>query len=88
MTIQLNLPPDLEQFVAAQAKSEGHTNPDAFVVDVLRRLQMAKTKADLEAKLLIGIEQLERAEGRLMKEADWAQLRGEYCQRHGISDET
>ena len=30
MTIQLNLPPDLEQFVAAQAKSEGHPNPDAF----------------------------------------------------------
>ena len=88
MTIQLNLPPDLEQFVAAQAKSEGHTNPDAFVLDVLRRLQIAQTKADLEAKLLIGLEQLDCGEGRPMKDSDWAQLRRDYCQRHGIPEET
>jgi hypothetical protein len=87
MTLQLNLPPDLEQFVATQARTSGHPNMDAFVVDVLRRLQVAKTKADLEAQLLIGVDQLDRGDGRPMSQADWTSLRADYCQRHGSADE-
>src|ERR1022692_2337801 len=88
MTIQLDLPPDLEQFVARQARTEGHPNMDAFVLDVLRRLQVAKTKADLESQLLIGVDQLDRGEGRPMSQADWAKMRADHCQRHGITNET
>jgi hypothetical protein len=87
MTLQLDLPPDLEQFVAAQARTEGHANVDAFVLDVLRRLHVAKTKADLEVKLLIGMDQLDRGEGRPMGQADWTKMRADHCQRHGIADE-
>jgi hypothetical protein len=82
--IQLQLPPDLDQFVRAQAQTEAHGDVDAFLIDVLRRLQASKSKADLEAKLLAGVEQLERGEGRAMSPRDWTQIRADYCQRHGI----
>ena len=65
--IQLELPSDLEQFISAEAKTKGHANVDSFVVDVLRGL---KTKADLEANLLIGLDQLDRGEGKKLSEKD------------------
>ncbi len=85
--IQLQLPPDLDQFVRAQAKTEGHGDVDTFVIDVLRRLQVTKSKADLDATLLVGVEQLDRGEGRAMSPHDWNQMRTDYCQRHGIQDQ-
>jgi hypothetical protein len=85
--IQLQLPPDLDQFVRAQAKTEGHGDVDTFVIDVLRRLQVTKSKADLDANLLAGVEQLERGKGRAMSQQDWKQMRSHYCQRHGIQDQ-
>jgi hypothetical protein len=83
--IQLNLPPDLEQFAIARAKVEGHLNVDAYLMDLLRKL---KAKTELETTLLSNMEQLDRGEGRAMSAQDWAQMRAAYCQRHGIADET
>lgn len=85
--IQLQLPPDLDQFVRAQAQAEAHGDVDAFLIDVLRRLQVTKSKAELEAKLLAGVEQLDRGEGRGMSSRDWKQMRADYCLRHGIQYE-
>ncbi len=85
--IQLQLPPDLDQFVRAQAKTEGHGDVDTFVIDVLRRLQITKSKAELNANLLVGVEQLDRGEGRAMSPHDWNQMRTDYCQRHGVQDQ-
>ena len=85
--IQLDLPPDLDQFVRAQAKTEGHVDVDAFLIEILRRLQSSKAKAVLETKLLAGVEQLDRGEGRALTGQDWKNLRMDYCQRHGIQDD-
>ena len=82
--IQLELPADLEQFVAAEAKTKGHANMDTFVVELLRQL---KAKANLEADLLTGLDQLDRGEGKELSKDDWARLRAEHCDKHGIRDQ-
>jgi hypothetical protein len=83
--IQLELPPDLEQFVAAEAKIQGHAHIDTFVVEVLRRL---KAKANLEADLLTGLDQLDRGEGTELSKDDWAALQAAHGERHGIRNQT
>ncbi len=86
--VQLDLPPDLEQFAQAQAKTEGYANLDAYLLEVLRKLKVAKTKDDLEAKLRLGLDQLGRGEGRTISAQEWKDLRHDFCQRHSIQDET
>jgi hypothetical protein len=77
MTIQLHLPPDLEQFVAERVQSEGHAAADSFLLQLLRDAQRGCSRAELEAKLLEGIDALERGEGRPMTSEDWRQLRAD-----------
>ena len=86
--IQLDLPPDLDQFVRDQARTAGHVEVDAFVIAVLRRLQDSKAKAEIEVKLSAAIEQLDRGEGRSLTPLDWQNMREDHCRRHGIQDES
>jgi hypothetical protein len=86
-TIQLDLPADLEQFVRNEAKTAGHGEVERSLIDIVRQAQHSKSKADLEASLLIGVEQLDRGDGRPLKSQDWQRLRADYCQRHGMQDE-
>jgi hypothetical protein len=74
MTIRVDLPPDLERFVADEARAQGHLAADDFVIHLLRQAQRAKQQAELEAKLLEGVEALDRGEGRPMTAADWEAL--------------
>jgi hypothetical protein len=83
--IHLDLPPDLEQFAMAQAQQAGHANIDAYLVDLLRK---TKARVDLDVDLLTALDQLDRGEGRTMSAKDWQDLGGDFCQRHGIADDS
>lgn len=65
MTIEIDLPADLQQFVADRARADG-SRPEEFVVKLLRRIKEKEARAALEAKLLEGVESLERGERKLI----------------------
>ena len=82
--IQIQLPPELADFALAQAQSAGHGDVNAYLVELVRK---SKAKADLEAKLLVGLDQLDRGEGRTLTSQDWENIRHDFRKRHGITDE-
>lgn len=82
MAITLTLPKPLEEFVAAQAAARGHTDSGAYIEELVRD---AQRRSDLDAKLLAGIESLDRGEGRELTEADWQRMLARYPAGNGAS---
>lgn len=72
-TVSINLPPDLSSLVQRKVTSGQFHSAEAVLCEGLRllqeRVQLGKpdfevaTLEELEAKLLVGLEQLERGEG-------------------------
>jgi Arc/MetJ-type ribon-helix-helix transcriptional regulator len=85
-TIQVLLPESLEPFVASQVAVEGHSSASEYLLSLLRQAQQAKAKAELEAKLLAGLEALDRGDGRPMTSADWERLRSGVRERYGTEE--
>ena len=99
----LTLPPDVQSFVAEQMQVKGHTNVNDFVVEIIRQAKRAqvqaerdfgapehlriRSRADLEAKLLEGIESLDRGKGIPVTAEFWPSLRDEIRQRFGVDEQ-
>jgi hypothetical protein len=84
--LKVPLPEPLEAFVATQVAAEGHASAGDYVLSLLSRAQQAKTRAALEAQLLVGVEELERGEGREMTAADWELLRSRIRAQYGDAE--
>jgi Arc/MetJ-type ribon-helix-helix transcriptional regulator len=75
MAITLALPQPLEDFVTRQAAASGYADARAYVEDLIRD---AQRRSHLEARLLAGVEALDRGEGRELAELDWQRLLARY----------
>ena len=73
--LNVPLPEGLADFVAVQATAGGYTSASDYVLALLREVQQAKARAELETKLLAGVQSLDRGEGRPVTKADWEALR-------------
>ena len=64
--MHVSLPPELEQFVAEKVKAGQYASPDQVVEESLRLLRDLPvwTDDDLRKELEIGLEQLDRGEGK------------------------
>jgi Arc/MetJ-type ribon-helix-helix transcriptional regulator len=79
-TMQVELPEALYQFVCERAAAEGYASPADYVLALIRR---ATRRAEFEAKILEGLEELDRGEGQPVTRADWDELRAEIRARYG-----
>jgi Arc/MetJ-type ribon-helix-helix transcriptional regulator len=86
-TIHIDLPDALGEYVAKQAATAGYASANDFVLALLREALRAKARAELEAKLLVGVEELNRGEGRPWTKADFDALRADLRARYGDGDE-
>jgi Arc/MetJ-type ribon-helix-helix transcriptional regulator len=77
-TITVSLPEPLHAFVEAKAAAEGHGDASAYVRALIAEAQQATLRAEVEEKLLAGVDALDRGEGRELTAADWEQLRTKY----------
>jgi len=73
-TLTVELPDNLEAFVAAQTAAGGFGSPSLYVQELIRRAQLDLDGDDLETRLLAGVEALDRGEGRELSPADWQRL--------------
>ncbi len=74
-SLTISLPESMKEFVDAQVSACGFDSASAYVRDLIERAQIEKERAEIDAKLLEGVEALERGEGREMQASDWAKLR-------------
>jgi antitoxin ParD1/3/4 len=79
VTMNISLPQSLKAFVDDQVAAGRYRTASAYVQSLLRR---AKEKGTIEAKLVEGIEALDRGEASEMTTMDWNRLRTEYRKRH------
>jgi antitoxin ParD1/3/4 len=77
-TLNISLPDSLREFVESQAAKAGYGNPSEYVEAVLRERQKSAIRAELEAKLLEGVESGSAGE---MTQKDWEDLRLELRRR-------
>jgi Arc/MetJ-type ribon-helix-helix transcriptional regulator len=80
-TLNISLPEPLRTFVEAQASARGYPGPDEYVQSLIREAHQAHQRAEMEAQLLLGMEELDRGESAEMRPQDWERLRTEYQQR-------
>lgn len=89
-TVEINLPDTLKEFVEHQVAAGGYRDASAYVQSLLEEAQLSQRRTEideellerikavdravLEAKLLEGVDALERGEGRVMTEQDWERL--------------
>jgi Arc/MetJ-type ribon-helix-helix transcriptional regulator len=86
-TINVPLPDKLEEFVAARAALDGFCSASDYVLELIRRAQQSSERSKLEARLLTGVQSLDRGEGRPMTPADWNRLRADIKNRQNWSNE-
>jgi Arc/MetJ-type ribon-helix-helix transcriptional regulator len=80
-TLTVSLPDWLQPFIDAQVAAGGYTSPEAYVTALVLEAQLRQERAEIDGKLLVGIEELERGEGGEMKPEDWERLRDEVRQQ-------
>jgi Arc/MetJ-type ribon-helix-helix transcriptional regulator len=83
VTITIALPESMQSFVEAQAAAGGYSDVGAYVQALIADVQKAHARAEMDAKLLDGVEALERGEGRELAAEDWERLRTRICEQHG-----
>ena len=86
-TINISLPDNLESFVTTQAAAGGHASVQGFILALLEQARRDEEHGLLEAKLLEGVAELDRGEGRPMTSADWDRLRGQLRDRHQVGEQ-
>lgn len=77
-SITISLPEPLHAFVEAKAAADGHGDASAYVRALIAEAQRASLRAEVEEKLLAGVEALDQGQGRELTPADWEQLRDKY----------
>lgn len=77
-TITISLPDQLHAFIVAKAAADGHGDVSAYVRALIAEAQQASFRAELERKLLAGVEALDQGQGRELSTADWEDLRNKY----------
>lgn len=82
VTLNISLPEPLGAFVEAQVGAGKYRDPSEYVQTLIRQAYQAQERSAIEAKLLAGLDALERGEGRDMTAQDWQRLRAEYQERH------
>lgn len=82
-TLQLHLPEPLDAFVALQATAAGYPSVSEYILALIREAQLAKEKAELEAKLLAGVQALDRGEGKEWTASDWERMKARFREQAG-----
>jgi antitoxin ParD1/3/4 len=82
MTINVHLPDGMKAFVDAQVAAGGYTGPSEYVQALIRQALEADERRELEARLLVGVEELERGDSQEMTKDEWARIKREYLARH------
>ncbi len=77
-TLQIDLPEPLDSFVALQAAAEGYSTVSEYILALIQQVQQSRERAEREAKLLAGVQALDRGEGKEMTAADWERLKGRF----------
>ena len=84
-TLNITLPEPLTAFIDAQVAAGKYRDASEYIQSLICKAHEAQEHRAMEAKILAGIESLERGEGREMTAEDWQRLRQEYGQRHKAS---
>jgi hypothetical protein len=71
----------LKGFVESRAAAEGFSSAGEYVQSLLQNLRLSWENEQLERQLLIGIDQLDRGEGRTMSDSDWGRLHARIVER-------
>jgi antitoxin ParD1/3/4 len=79
-SINVNLPDGLKAFVDTQVAAGGYAGPSNYLQALVRQALEADQR--LEAKLLVGIEQLDHGDDKEMTKGDWSRMQREYLTRH------
>jgi hypothetical protein len=83
MPITVQLPDGLGDFLRARALAEGHASMGDYVASVLMRLEKESRRAEFEAKIMEGLEELNRGEKDYVTPEEWEELRAEIRSRYG-----
>lgn len=75
--ITVSLPDPINQFVEAEAAALGFASPREYVEHVVCRACASKARPELEAKLLEGLDALDRGDAEEMTAEDWAEIRAD-----------
>jgi hypothetical protein len=73
-SITITLPESVLAYVQARANENAKGNVSAYLEAMISAEQLARERQEIEAKLLVGIEQLNRGEGEEMTEEEWESL--------------
>jgi hypothetical protein len=73
-SITITLPDSVLAYVQARANENAKGNVSAYLESIISAEQLARERQEIEAKLLVGIEQLNRGEGVEMTEEEWETL--------------
>jgi antitoxin ParD1/3/4 len=82
-SLTISLSESMKEFVDSQVSAGGFDSPSAYVRGLIERAQVEKNRAEIDTKLLEGVDALERGEGREMQAADWEKLRALVRSRQG-----
>ena len=74
-TLTISLPETLQVYLQARANAEAQGDVSAYLQTLITADQKSRYREEVDAKLLVGVESLERREGRELTEADWEKLR-------------
>lgn len=77
-TLNISLPKPLKQFVEQQVASGAYSTASEYVREVLRKEQVEKTRAEIDAKLIEG---LDSGPATKMTKQDWEWIRREGMKR-------
>jgi antitoxin ParD1/3/4 len=77
-TLNVSLPEAMKEFVEEQAAKGGYETASEYVRALIREAQIRAAKADLDAKLLEG---LESGPATPMSKADWDELKRRVWER-------
>jgi antitoxin ParD1/3/4 len=82
MSIIVDLPDAMKAFVDSQVAAGGYAGPSEYVQALIRQASQGHGYADLQAKLLVGIDELDCGQAKEMTKEDWSRIKSDYLARH------
>jgi hypothetical protein len=82
-SLNIDLPEPMKKFVDDEAAACGLRGPGDYIRSLIEQAYLARSRKETEARLLVGIEQLERGESSEMTAADFDKLRENLRRKYG-----
>jgi antitoxin ParD1/3/4 len=79
--LTISLPDSLQPFIEAQVAAGGYSSAGDYVATLVLEAQLRQDRAEIDAKLLVGLDDMNRGKFRTMKPEDWERLRQEIQQQ-------